>query len=110
MKLGNKIENHSCNMWIMFHKFYKAYIKVMDRLMGKVDKCCQFYQQSYIIIRKNGRFGKTHISLMDGLMGNVDNNVVCQFHQELYIRIHSRMDGLVRLTYKVMDALFGKGW
>jgi len=73
MKLGNRIENHSCNMWIMFHKFYIGLYKVMDWLMGKVDKFCQFDQQLYIIIRKNGRFGKTHISLMDGLIGKVDN-------------------------------------
>jgi len=74
MKLGNKIENHSCNMWIMFYKFYKAYIyKVMDGLMGKVDE--------------------------------LSVNVVYQFDQQLWLYI--RMDGLVRLTDKVMDVFFG---
>jgi len=46
---------------------------------------------------------------MDGLMGKVDElsiYVVRQFHQQL--RLHIRMDGLVRLTDKVLiDALFG---
>jgi len=47
---------------------------------------------------------------MDGLMGKVDKlsiNVVRQFHQQL--RLYIRMDGLVRLTDKVLiEALFGK--
>jgi len=42
-------------------------------------------------------------------MGKVDN--ICSLPiSSRIIRIHSRMDGLVRLTYKVMDALFVKGW
>jgi len=47
---------------------------------------------------------------MDGLMGKVDKlsiNVIRKFHQQL--RLYIRMDGLVRLTDKVLiDALFGK--
>jgi len=47
---------------------------------------------------------------MDGLMGKVDTlsiNVVRKFHQRL--RLYIRMDGLVRLTDKVLiEALFGK--
>jgi len=52
-------------MWIMFHKFYKAYIyKVMDGLMGKVDELSlnvvyQFDQQ--LCMRMDGLVRLTDI-------------------------------------------------